>query len=95
MSPSALPMGTVIRLTGPEKYAGYLLRRTEGGWCSRDSTPPDLGVILATRESWEVVAVPADWLAVRLTLLEANATTDVPDEILDAIREVALDAGLS
>lgn len=122
MNPSALPVGTMIRLTGENDLRLY---RTTEGWaeavyhcidCARAWTYTPEGLkgdsnalavkngeedaalldsLLMADDTWEVLSVPADWLAVQFTLLEANATTDVPDTMLAAIREVAIDAGLS
>ena len=67
-----------------------------GDSCSASRIAPDgLDALLVTEGSWTVVSVPAGWLAVRLTLLLANATTDVPEEMLDAIKDLGIDAGLS
>ncbi|UVK61402.1 hypothetical protein SEA_GINGERBUG_68 [Microbacterium phage Gingerbug] len=54
----------------------------------------DLDAILEREGTWEVVSVPAAWLADRLQAL-VDSMENSPDYYQASIAEVALDAGLS
>lgn len=119
MNPSALPVGTMIRLTGPNVH----LERTTDGWaevyyhcvdCAADWTykperlvstgdahsaqkiDPNLDATLDTEDGWEVITVPAEWLRIELTgLLDSLDDHVTPENVHDALRALAIDAGLS
>lgn len=125
MNPSALPLGTVIRVGYPNPGYGrdsIELERIERGWAevnahcvdcaacwyyesdglrgdlnatASTSNPQDLDGILEREGTWEVVSVPATWLSERLQGLLRVVDDVTRFDVDEALRELALDSGLS
>lgn len=90
----AVPLGTIVR---PLAWT-YTYERIRDGWVQISAWGERTVVETLPPGPADVVLIPAEWLRDRLTALAESFERqwpDTPAAAEDAIRELAIDAGLS